>query len=179
MIAFCRNLYHQLLVVNLICSHGYIFQFCENIYLLIILSLVGHSGRGVVAAACLGISFYLFFFSILEGVLQSLMFFMGEGKQLQKWITIAIFISLSISVLFLLSIMTARLLIFPLLSFKTTVVDRATWFGILLVPYLFLTGIRSVLIRHHDFLSRTRPIIVASVISSLSVLLGTYFVVFI
>jgi hypothetical protein len=37
-------------VLNLIASQGFIFQFCEQISVLIILTLLGSSGRGALAS---------------------------------------------------------------------------------------------------------------------------------
>lgn len=166
------SLYNQVLVLNLISSQGYVFHFLEQFFTLVVLSLLGHGGRGALAAGCIGLSLCFLFINLLTGFQQTVPHFLGKEKRHKTWLIAAVFLNLIVCVLYLATIFLLSLVLFPFIPLKNSVLQRAVWFAILLSPYLFVSGVRSLCIQHHDFMNRTRPIIVASIISSTSAFVG-------
>jgi Na+-driven multidrug efflux pump len=168
------SLYNQVVVLNLISSQGYVFHFLEQFFTLVVLSLLGHGGRGALAAGCIGLSLCFLFINLLTGFQQTVPHFLRKEKHHKTWLIAALFLNLVVCILYLATILLLSLVLFPFLPLKNSVLRRAVWFAILLSPYLFVTGVRSLCIQHHDFMNRTRPIIVASMISSTSAFVGTW-----
>lgn len=166
------SLYNQVLVLNLISSQGYVFHFLEQFFTLVVVSLLGHGGRGALAAGCIGLSLCFFFINLLTGIQQTVPHFLRKDKRHKKWLIAALFLNLIVCILYLATIFLLSLVLLPFIPLKNSVLRRAVWFAVLLSPYLFITGVRSLCIQHHDFMNRTRPIVVASAISSTSAFVG-------
>lgn len=175
MFSCCSYLFREVAVINLLASHGFVFHTFERAFWLIILSLLGHSGRGTVASGILGLCIFFCFDNILQGLINSLPYFWKNNRNHQKWVSVAIFTVISVCLLYLSVLLLCIIFLFPAIPLKFKVLQRAAWFSILLIPFLFLSGLRQILIIHHDHINRTRPILVASVLCTLSMLIGNGF----
>lgn len=175
---FCGGSFTQeLVVLNLLASRGYVYQFLQKLWWLIIYAYFGNDGKGSLAAATLAFSFLLFGSVIIEAVANydAYLLYKNSSKldrDLTKWFLLSIVHVTVTSISIITSIIVLGYLFNTFIDLKVKVLFRSQQLIWLLSPLLLLHGISSLLIALCEYLKRPRALITSVTVQALIMLIG-------
>jgi Na+-driven multidrug efflux pump len=170
------SLPQEIIVLNLIAGQGYISQFFENTFWILVYCGLGHNGKGNLAAGIVALSIYRTAYSILNASISSQEIYMIDyGKKendYRRWVKISFILATLMTILLLIVIFVISIVIFGMLSIRSKVLWKARLLSLYLAPSLFLEGYTTILLQQLHYLNRNRPIIVSKVFSVITMFIG-------
>lgn len=175
---FCCGLFTQeLLVLNLLASRGYVYQFLNRLWWLIIYAYFGNDGKGSLAASTLAFSFLLFGSVIVEAVANydAHLLFKNSNKwdrDLSKWMALSLVHVTMTSFVIITTIIVVGLFFNTVIDLRVKVLIRSQRLLWLLSPVIFLHGISTLLIALCEYLKRPRALMTSVIVQAAIMLIG-------